>query len=55
VASAIAASTLAARESAFSAPLPPAGGLYNQDVVGHLSIVNQFTRSFPPQIAQVAR
>lgn len=53
VATAIAASTLATRLSAFSAPLPPAGGLYNQDVVWHLSIVHELTRSFPPQIPQV--
>jgi len=54
VASAIAVCTLAVRESAFSARLPPAGGLYNQDVTWHLSIVHELTRSFPPQVPQVA-
>ncbi len=54
VASAIAVCTLATRVSAFSAPLPPAGGLYHHDVVWHLSIVHELTRSFPPQIPQVA-
>jgi len=54
VASAIAVCTLAVRESAFSARLPPAGGLYNQDITWHLSIVHELTRSFPPQVPQVA-
>jgi len=34
--------------------LPPAGGVYYQDVTWHLSIVHELTRSFPPQISQVA-
>ena len=38
----------------FAAPLPPAGGWYNQDVTWHLSIVHELTRAFPPQIPQVA-
>ena len=54
VASAIVTSTLMVRQAAFSAPLPPAGGLYDQDVVWHLSIVHELTRSFPPQVSQVA-
>ena len=54
VAAATAACTLTLRESAFAAPLPPGGGLYNQDVTWHLSIVHELTRSFPPQIPQVA-
>jgi hypothetical protein len=54
VGSAIAACTLTVRQSAFAAPLPPAGGLYNQDVTWHLSIVHELTRAFPPQIPQVA-
>lgn len=53
VASAIAACTLTVRQSAFAAPMPPSGGLYNQDVTWHLSIVHELTRSFPPQIPQV--
>ena len=54
VASAIVTSTIMVRQAAFSAPLPPAGGLYDQDVVWHLSIVHELTRSFPPQVTQVA-
>jgi hypothetical protein len=54
VASAIAVCTLTVRQSAFAAPLPPAGGWYNQDVTWHLSIVHELTREFPPQIPQVA-
>ena len=54
VASAIVTSTIMVRQAAFSAPLPPAGGLYDQDVVWHLSIVHELTRSFPPQVSQVA-
>jgi len=54
VASAIAVGTLNVRQSAFAAPLPPAGGWYNQDVTWHLSIVHELTRAFPPQIPQVA-
>jgi len=54
VASAIAACTLLVRQRAFAPPLPPAGGLYDQDVVWHLSIVHELTRSFPPQVPQVA-
>ena len=53
VASAIAACTLTVRESAFAAPLPPAGGFYDQDITWHLSIVHELTRSFPPQVPQV--
>jgi len=53
VASAIAVCTLTVRQSAFAAPLPPAGGFYDQDVLWHLSIVHELTRSFPPQIPQV--
>jgi hypothetical protein len=53
VASAIAACALSVRRSAFTAPLPPAGGFYDQDVLWHLSIVHELTRSFPPQIPQV--
>jgi hypothetical protein len=54
VGSAIVACTLMVRGRAFAAPLPPAGGLYDQDVVWHLSIVHELTRSFPPQVPQVA-
>ena len=54
MASAIAACILIVRERAFAAPLPPAGGIYDQDVTWHLSIVHELTRSFPPQIPQVA-
>jgi hypothetical protein len=54
VASAIAVCTLDMRQIAFAAPLPPAGGWYNQDVSWHLSIVHELTRAFPPQIPQVA-
>lgn len=54
VASAIGVCTMIVRQSAFAAPLPPAGGLYYQDVTWHLSIVHELTRSFPPQISQVA-
>ncbi|MHB8184888.1 MAG: hypothetical protein ACYDDU_02170 [Dermatophilaceae bacterium] len=54
VASAIAACTLIVRQRAFAAPLPPAGGFYDQDVTWHLSIVHELTRSFPPQVPQVA-
>ena len=54
VASAIGIGTMFVRQSAFAAPLPPAGGLYYQDVTWHLSIVHELTRSFPPQIPQVA-
>ena len=53
VASAIVACTLMVRQAAFPAPLPPAGGFYDQDVVWHLSIVHELTRSFPPQVPQV--
>jgi hypothetical protein len=53
VASAIAVCSLTVRQSAFTAPLPPAGGLYDQDMLWHLSIVHELTRSFPPQIPQV--
>ncbi len=52
VASAIGLGTLVVRGSAFAAPLPPAGGLYYQDVTWHLSIVHELTRSFPPQVPQ---
>ena len=54
VASAIAACTLMVRQRAFAAPLPPAGGFYDQDITWHLSIVHELTRSFPPQVPQVA-
>jgi len=54
VASAIGACTLAVRDSAFAAPLPPAAGVYYQDITWHLSIVHELTRSFPPQVSQVA-
>jgi len=54
VASAIAVCTLLVRERAFAAPLPPAGGYYDQDVTWHLSLVHELTRSFPPQVPQVA-
>ncbi len=54
VASAIGACVLAVRDGAFAAPLPPAGGVYYQDITWHLSIVHELTRSFPPQIPQVA-
>ena len=54
VASSIGVCTMIVRQSAFAAPLPPAGGLYYQDVTWHLSIVHELTRSFPPQISQVA-
>jgi hypothetical protein len=54
VASAIAACILIVRQRGFAAPLPPAGGFYDQDVTWHLSIVHELTRSFPPQIPQVA-
>jgi hypothetical protein len=54
VASSIGVCALLVRQSAFAAPLPPAGGLYHQDVAWHLSIVHELTRSFPPQIPQVA-
>ncbi len=54
VASALGVCTLSMRESAFSVPLPPAGGAYFQDTTWHLSIVHELTRSFPPQISQVA-
>ena len=54
VASAIGLSTVIMRQSAFADPLPPAGGVYDQDVMWHLSIVHEFTRSFPPEIPQVA-
>jgi len=54
VAGAIGVCAVLVRQSAFAAPLPPAGGLYYQDVTWHLSIVHELTRSFPPQISQVA-
>jgi hypothetical protein len=54
VAGAIGVAVVSVRQSAFAAPLPPAGGLYYQDVTWHLSIVHELTRSFPPQIPQVA-
>jgi len=54
VASAIAACILNVGQSAFTAPLPPAGGVYYPDVPWHLSIVHELTRSFPPQVPQVA-
>jgi len=54
VASAIAACVLAVRQRAFAAPLPPAGGVYDQDATWHLSIVHELTRSFPPQVPQVS-
>jgi len=53
VASAIGLCMVNVRQAAFAAPLPPAGGLYYQDVPWHLSIVHELTRSFPPQIPQV--
>ena len=53
VASSMGVCTMFVRQSAFAAPLPPAGGLYYQDVTWHLSIVHELTRSFPPQIPQV--
>jgi hypothetical protein len=53
VASAIAACILTVRKVAFAAPLPPAGGIYDQDMVWHLSIVHELTRSFPPQVPQI--
>ena len=54
VASAIMICTVIVRRTAFAAPLPPSGGAYYQDVTWHLSIVHELTRSFPPQISQVA-
>jgi hypothetical protein len=54
VASAIGLCAMSMREAALTSPLPPAGGVYYQDVPWHLSIVRELTRSFPPQIPQVA-
>jgi hypothetical protein len=54
VASAIATSVLIVRPYAFGAQLPPGGGYYDKDVVWHLSIVHELTRSFPPQVPQMA-
>jgi hypothetical protein len=54
VASSIGVCAVLVRQTAFAAPLPPAGGLYYQDVTWHLSIVHELTRAFPPQISQVA-
>ena len=54
VATAIGVCIIVVRPDAFAAPLPPAGGLYYQDVTWHLSIVHELTRSLPPQISQVA-
>ena len=54
VASAIGVGIMVVSRSAFVNPLPPAGGRYYQDVTWHLSIVHELTRSFPPQIPQVA-
>jgi hypothetical protein len=54
VASAIGVCAVVVRPDAFAAPLPPAGGLYYQDVTWHLSIVHELTRSLPPQISQVS-
>jgi hypothetical protein len=54
VATAIAVSTLIVRPYAFNALLPPRGGAYDMDVVWHLSIVHELTRSFPPQVPQLA-
>jgi hypothetical protein len=53
VASAIAVSIVVIRD-ALVAPMPPAGGVYYQDVSWHLSIVHELTRAFPPQVPQVA-
>jgi len=41
-------------QSAFGDPLPPAAGVYYPDAPWHLSIVHELTRSFPPQVPQVA-
>jgi len=54
VASSIGVAVVVMRQSAFAGPLPPAGGLYYQDVTWHLSIVHELTRSFPPEVAQLA-
>jgi hypothetical protein len=54
VASAIGLCAVNMRQAALTSPLPPAGGVYYQDVPWHLSIVRELTRSFPPQIPQVA-
>jgi len=54
VAAAIAASIPRVRLGALAAPLPPAGGLYYRDIPWHLSIVQELSRSFPPQVPQVA-
>jgi len=54
VATAIAACIFIVRPFAFASPLPPAGGFYDKDVVWHLSIVEELTRSFPPQVPQMA-
>ncbi len=54
VASSIGIGAVVVRKSAFTAPLPPAGGRYYQDATWHLSIVHELTRSFPPQIPQLS-
>jgi hypothetical protein len=54
VASSIAVCVASMRQAAFADPMPPAGGIYYQDDPWHLSIVHELTRSFPPQIPQVA-
>jgi hypothetical protein len=54
VASAIGLGMVSTRQIAFAAPLPPSGGVYYQDLPWHLSIVHELTRSFPPQVPQMA-
>src|SRR6185503_18478007 len=50
-----AAPALADQLSASVAPaVVVGGGLYYQDVTWHLSIVHELTRSFPPEVAQLA-
>jgi hypothetical protein len=54
VATAIAVSTLIVSPTAFASPLPPGGGYYDMDVVWHLSIVQELTKAFPPQVPQMS-
>ena len=54
VASAIVICIATVRRNTFASLLPPAGGVYYQDLPWHLAIVHELTRSFPPQISQVA-
>ena len=54
VAFAIGICTVVIRQPGLTAPLPPAGGYYYPDTMWHLSIVEELTRSFPPQIPQVS-